>query len=105
MAHGRSFLPPHLIGRGVSFINMFGIGGAGNPAVRLALGLPLGRWRGRPRTYLCRSLHSLLVPVLIGLALYLFSRNIRTRSQAAPNVALPSSIALQHSLSLPPPLR
>ena len=29
MAHGRSFLPPHLIGRGVSFINMFSIGGAG----------------------------------------------------------------------------
>lgn len=29
MAHGRAFLPPHLIGRGVSLINMFGIGGAG----------------------------------------------------------------------------
>ena len=29
MAHGRAFLPPHLTGRGVSLINLFGIGGAG----------------------------------------------------------------------------
>lgn len=29
MAHGRAFLPPHLTGRGVSLINLFGIGAAG----------------------------------------------------------------------------
>jgi predicted MFS family arabinose efflux permease len=29
MAHGRAFLPPHLTGRGVSLINLFGIGSAG----------------------------------------------------------------------------
>jgi predicted MFS family arabinose efflux permease len=29
MAHGRAFLPAHLTGRGVSLVNMFGIGGAG----------------------------------------------------------------------------
>ena len=29
MAHGRAFLPPHLTGRGVALINLFGIGGAG----------------------------------------------------------------------------
>ena len=29
MAHGRAFLPPHLTGRGVSLINLFGIGMAG----------------------------------------------------------------------------
>lgn len=29
MAHGRAFLPPHLIGRGVTLINLFGIGAAG----------------------------------------------------------------------------
>ncbi len=28
MAHGRSFLPNHLVGRGVTFLNMFSIGGA-----------------------------------------------------------------------------
>lgn len=29
MAHGRSFLPQHLVGRGVTFLNMFSIGGVG----------------------------------------------------------------------------
>ncbi|MCC6002457.1 MAG: MFS transporter [Pararhodobacter sp.] len=29
MAHGRSFFPPHLLGRGVSLLNMFSIGGVG----------------------------------------------------------------------------
>jgi predicted MFS family arabinose efflux permease len=29
MAHGRAFLPPHLMGRGVALINLFGIGSAG----------------------------------------------------------------------------
>lgn len=29
MAHGRSFVPPHLVGRGVTVMNLFGIGGTG----------------------------------------------------------------------------
>ncbi|MEJ6393211.1 MFS transporter [Gymnodinialimonas sp. 2305UL16-5] len=29
MSHGRAFLPPHLTGRGVTLLNMFGMGGAG----------------------------------------------------------------------------
>ena len=29
MAHGRSFLPDHLVGRGVTFLNMISIGGVG----------------------------------------------------------------------------
>ncbi|MBC6406926.1 MAG: MFS transporter [Rhodobacteraceae bacterium] len=29
VAHGRSFLPPHLTGRGVTWLNLFAIGGAG----------------------------------------------------------------------------
>lgn len=29
MAHGRAFLPPHLVGRGVTMVNLCGIGGAG----------------------------------------------------------------------------
>lgn len=29
MAHGRSFLPAHLVGRGVTFLNMFSMGGVG----------------------------------------------------------------------------
>jgi len=29
ISHGRSFLPPHLTGRGVTLLNLFGMGGAG----------------------------------------------------------------------------
>jgi hypothetical protein len=29
LAHGRAFFPPHLAGRGVTILNLFGIGGAG----------------------------------------------------------------------------
>lgn len=29
MAHGRAFFPPHLLGRGVTLMNLFGIGGVG----------------------------------------------------------------------------
>lgn len=29
MAHGRSFIPPHLLGRGVTFLNLCSIGGVG----------------------------------------------------------------------------
>ncbi|WP_171212073.1 MFS transporter [Ruegeria sp. HKCCA5426] len=29
MAHGRAFVPPHLVGRGVTLLNLFGIGGVG----------------------------------------------------------------------------
>jgi MFS family permease len=29
MAHGRAFLPPHLMGRGVTLLNLFGIGAVG----------------------------------------------------------------------------
>lgn len=36
MAHGRAFLPPHLVGRGVTLINLFGIGSAG--LIQLASG-------------------------------------------------------------------
>ncbi|WP_108860581.1 MFS transporter [Ruegeria sp. Alg231-54] len=29
MAHGRAFVPPHLVGRGMTLLNLFGIGGVG----------------------------------------------------------------------------
>lgn len=29
MAHGRAFVPPHLVGRGVTLLNLFGVGGVG----------------------------------------------------------------------------
>ncbi|WP_284163791.1 MFS transporter [Frigidibacter sp. SD6-1] len=76
MAHGRSFLPPHLIGRGVSFINLFSIGGAGvmqfasRPVYRaLEGGSAEATFRGLFLFF--------LVPLLAGLAIYLFSRDER----------------------------
>jgi len=77
MSHGRSFLPPHLIGRGVSFINMFAIGGAGilqfasRPVYRIAseAGDPVHTFRMVFLTF--------LVPLCIGLVIYLFSRDNR----------------------------
>jgi MFS family permease len=77
MSHGRSFLPPHLIGRGVSFINMFAIGGAGmlqfasRPVYRIAseAGDPVHTFRMVFLTF--------LVPLCVGLVIYLFSRDNR----------------------------
>ncbi|MGB7269589.1 MAG: MFS transporter [Albidovulum sp.] len=77
MSHGRSFLPPHLIGRGVSFINLFSIGGAG-----------LMQFGSRP-VYQALSTSGdaahtfslmfafFLLPLLMGLAVYLFSHDNR----------------------------
>lgn len=77
MAHGRSFLPTHLIGRGVSFINMFSIGGAGlmqfasRPVYRA-----LADTTPPAETFRWLFLF-FLAPLLIGLVIYLFSRDKR----------------------------
>ncbi|SPH24466.1 hypothetical protein DEA8626_03518 [Defluviimonas aquaemixtae] len=75
MAHGRAFFPPHLIGRGVTFMNMFGIGGAG--VLQFASG-PFHRTVASgalaPETSFSALFLFFLVPLLIGVALYLFSR-------------------------------
>ncbi|MCX8507499.1 MAG: MFS transporter, partial [Rhodobacteraceae bacterium] len=75
MAHGRSFLPPHLIGRGVSFINMFSIGGAGimqfasRPVYRALAGT------GVPEDIFRGVFLFFLVPLTLGWLAYLFSRD------------------------------
>lgn len=75
VAHGRAFLPPHLVGRGVTLINLFGIGAAGllqivtgglhgalaDPAV------PAAPYAGLFGFY--------AVLVALGLAIYLWSRD------------------------------
>ncbi|MCB2114859.1 MAG: MFS transporter [Rhodobacteraceae bacterium] len=74
MAHGRSFFPPHLVGRGVTFLNMFGIGGAG--VLQFASGRVHKAFAGVDTTTPFVALFIFfLVPLLIGLALYLFSRD------------------------------
>lgn len=76
MTHGRRLLPPHLLGRGVSFINMFSIGGAGlmqfasRPVYQTLAGGPAGATFGTLFLFF-------LVPLLAGLVIYLFSRDNR----------------------------
>ncbi len=74
MAHGRTFLPPHLTGRGVSLLNLFGMGGAGvmqfasGPAyAHLSVNL------GAEAAY--GALFAIFAAaILLGLAAYMFSR-------------------------------
>lgn len=78
MAHGRSFFPPHLVGRGVAFLNMFGIGGAG--ILQFSSGgfeRSMQAGGGAPAGVFSAIFLFFLVPLLIGLALYLFSRDAK----------------------------
>ena len=74
MAHGRAFLPPHLVGRGVTLINLFGIGAAG--LMQLATGRLHASYPPEPATapyqaiFLCYALI-----VAAGLAVYLMSQD------------------------------
>ena len=75
MAHGRSFLPPHLIGRGVTMLNLFSIGGVG------LLQFLSGRvYRGTlPPAETADPFIAVFtlfaVSLAIGLGMYLFSRD------------------------------
>ena len=76
MAHGRSFVPPHLAGRGITLMNLISIGGVG--VMQMGTG-PLYRAvadptapASQPYTVLFGFFAAL---VLIGLVVYLFSRD------------------------------
>ncbi|MGB7242437.1 MAG: MFS transporter [Sulfitobacter sp.] len=74
MAHGRGFFPAHLVGRGVTFLNLFGIAGVG------AMQFISGRMHGNisqsgagspyPAIFILFAL-----ALLAGLILYVFSRD------------------------------
>jgi hypothetical protein len=74
MAHGRSFLPSHLTGRGVTLLNLFGMGGAGvmqfasGPA-HVALSTQSGTGAGYGALFAIFG-----TAILLGLAVYGFSR-------------------------------
>ncbi|SDW20122.1 MFS transporter [Roseicitreum antarcticum] len=70
MAHGRSFVPPHLLGRGVTLLNLFVIGGAG--AMQLASGAVHRAGPGGVASYQTLLLF-FAVPLVVGLTIYLFS--------------------------------
>ncbi len=75
MAHGRSFLPTHLIGRGVTMLNLFSIGGAG--LMQFMSGRVYAAQLPAASVDLpYRAVFVLFAVVLLaGLAIYLFSRD------------------------------
>ncbi|MBL4766813.1 MAG: MFS transporter [Rhodobacteraceae bacterium] len=74
IAHGRSFFPPHLVGRGVTLLNLFGIGGVG--LMQLVSGRIHEQMGDAPvGTSYQAILGFFAVALFIGLFFYLFSRD------------------------------
>lgn len=76
MTHGRGFLPAHLVGRGVTLLNMFAIGGAG--LLQFLSGRvhdAVAATGAGPAAAHAAIFLFFLVPLLAGLAAYLFSRD------------------------------
>lgn len=74
MAHGRTFLPQHLTGRGVSLLNLFGMGGAG--VIQFASGPTYGALSG---TMGAEAAYGALfaifaAAIMVGLGVYAFAR-------------------------------
>ncbi len=76
MAHGRAFFPTHLMGRGVTLMNLFGIGGVG--AMQFASGPMFRAFRGPDGAGLDGYpplFATFGIALLIGCAIYLFSKD------------------------------
>ncbi|MDO5647701.1 MFS transporter [Paracoccus sp. (in: a-proteobacteria)] len=70
MAHGRSFLPPHLVGRGVTFLNMFSIGGVGILQFASRPVYDAAQAGSPPAQAFAMLWLFFLIPMVIGFALY-----------------------------------
>ncbi|UOA28732.1 MFS transporter [Pseudosulfitobacter sp. DSM 107133] len=74
VAHGRSFVPPHLTGRGVTLLNLFGIGGVG--LMQFVTGRLHAGAQGGDVTAPYTAIFGFFGLALIaGLTIYLFSRD------------------------------
>ena len=74
MAHGRAFIPPHLVGRGVTLLNLFGIGGVG--VAQFATGRLHAATEGAgPAAPYTAIFGFFAITVAIGCLIYLFSRD------------------------------
>jgi MFS family permease len=79
MAHGRSFVPDHLLGRGITLLNVLFIGGAG--VLQPVSGAVMTARAGLPPADAYASLHTAFgLLLLAALAVYLFSRETRQES-------------------------
>jgi predicted MFS family arabinose efflux permease len=74
IAHGRSFFPAHLVGRGVTLMNLFGIGGVG--VMQFASGsIHKAYAGGAPAAPYVAILLFFGLALMIGALIYLFSRD------------------------------
>ncbi|WP_439136534.1 MFS transporter [Roseicyclus sp.] len=75
ISHGRSFCPPHLTGRGVTLLNLFGMGGAGVMQFASGPGFSaLAQTRAPAEAY--GALFGIIgLVVLAGLSVYLWSKD------------------------------
>ncbi|MEQ1953640.1 MFS transporter [Mesorhizobium yinganensis] len=77
MAHSRAFLPPHLIGRGVTLMNFFSIGGAG--VMQFATGAVVTHSidPGDPAAAYSALFLFIALVLAVALVIYLFSRDAK----------------------------
>lgn len=74
VAHGRAFVPPHLMGRGVTLLNLFGIASAG--LVQFATGRIHSSIPAEPPTAPFTAIYIFIAVLLaVGLIIYAFSRD------------------------------
>jgi MFS family permease len=74
MAHGRSFVPDHLLGRGITLLNVLFIGGAG--VLQPLSGALMARLQDHPPAEAYATLHLIFAGLLVaGLVIYLFARD------------------------------
>ncbi|MEP2718803.1 MFS transporter [Pseudophaeobacter sp.] len=74
IAHGRAFVPPHLVGRGVTLLNFFGIGGVG--IMQFASGTLHSNLAGaEPSAPYLAIFGFFAVALAAGCVVYLFSRD------------------------------
>ncbi len=74
MAHGRAFIPPHLVGRGVTLLNLFGVGGVG--LAQFATGrIHAATVDMGPTAPYTAIFGFFAITVAIGCVIYLFSRD------------------------------
>jgi hypothetical protein len=81
MAHGRSFVPDHLLGRGLTLMNILFIGGAG--IVQPISGAVMNQMKSLPVAEGYATLHFYFgVSLIVALAIYVFSKDVvRTRNE------------------------
>ena len=75
MAHARAWFPPHLTGRGVTFMNLLGISGVGLFQFTSSWVYEGAKVAGDPVAGYRAVFLFFAVPLVIGGAVYLFSRD------------------------------